>query len=235
MKLFGIGDNKKDYEEIYTTNMENDMIKTKEDSEEKEENIEEDYIDLDDLDFYNYEDIIDTIENNGWSHLSSSSLTTFNTDIIHTKSIQKNILGTVLEIACTPGMMIAICGFNQEDIDKEQFNESPNLYMRPHFLALKLTDDNDNELSSTTIIGISKINRMGEIEKLYHELYGDLSPTIEGRLKRKKDRYYLADTIILQYGDKLLFHIYYPYTDITKIQLLMMADIFKKVDNNKDE
>ena len=75
---------------------------------------------------------------------------------------------------------------------------------------------------------MSRIARNGNIEKLYEEFYGDLSPTIDGRLKKKEERYYFAETIVLQSGEKLVFHAYWPFTDIMKIELLMMADLFVK-------
>ena len=62
--------------------------------------------------------------------------------------------------------------------------------------------------------------------ELYEEFYGDLCPTIDGKLKKKEERYYFAETIILQSGEKLVFNAYWPLIDITKIELLMMADLF---------
>lgn len=203
--------------------------KNNEHNEKTEDSKGDNYIDKDDIEYCNYGDIVDTIEDVGWSLISSAGvcpLTHLNKDIVHTKQVKRNTCDTVMEIICPPGKLIAICGFNQEDIDKEEFFNSPNLYTRPHCFALRLIDDNNNEIPCTTIIGISKVPRDGSIEKLYEEFYGDLSPIINERLKRKEDRYYFAETIILQNGDKLLFNVYWPYIDIAKIELLMMADIF---------
>lgn len=227
MKL-GFGEEKKGY-------IDNIFVK-EEASDEKEEdtsNIIEsnDYIDPEDISYYEYEDIIGEIEEKGWGLISSAGLypiTQFNTDIVVKYPVKKNTYEKFLEIICPPGILITICGFNQEDIDKEKFSGSPNLFSIPHFFSIKLTDDNENEILSTTIIGISKINIKGEMEKLYQEFYGDLSSTIGGKLKKKEERYYFAETIILQGGEKLIFHIYWPYTDVSKIELLMMADIFRK-------
>ena len=195
-----------------------------------DKNSTKNYIDLDDIDYCEYDDIIDTIEESGWVLMSSTGLypiTHFDTNIIHTKPCKKNSNDDILEIICPPGNIIAICGFNQEDIDKEEFFNSPNLYTRPHFFTLRLTDDNNSDIPYTTIIGISKIER-NNVEKLYEEFYGDICPVIDGKLKRKEDRYYFAETIILQSGDKLVLHAYWPFTDITKIELLMMADLFER-------
>ena len=198
--------------------------------EKHNENItDDDYIDPDDLDYCEYDDIVETIEENGWCLTSSAGLypiTHFDTNIVSTKPCKRNSYEKVLEIICPPGNIITICGLNQEDIDKEEFSSSPNLYTKPHFFTLRLTDNNNDEIPHTTIIGISRIARNGDIDKLYEEFYGDLSSTIDGRLKKKEERYYLAETIILQSGEKLVLHAYWPFIDITKIELLMMADLF---------
>jgi hypothetical protein len=218
------GENKKEHE---------NMAKRKDRNldEEHDENIsiDDNYIDPDDLDYCEYSDIIDTIEENGWIPISPAGLSPishFNSDIIHIKQAKRNTYESILEIICPPENIIAICGFNQEDIDKDDFFNSPNLYTIPHFFTLRLTDDNNNEIPYTTIIGITKIAKNGDAKKLYEEFYGDLCPTIDGKLKKKENRYYFAETIILQGGEKLVFHAYWPFIDIAKIELLMMADVF---------
>jgi hypothetical protein len=230
----------KDYDELFRVKIKEskNMVKSKDRNlDEKLEkelgnekiDIENDYIDPDELEYCDYGDIVDTIEENGWTRVSSTGLspiTHFDTDIIHTKQVKRNSYEDILEIICPPGKIITICGFNQEDIDKEDFFNSPNLYTIPHFFALTLADDNNNDIPYTTIIGMSRIARNGNIEKLYEEFYGDLCPAIDGKLKKKEDRYYFAETIILQSGEKLVFHAYWPLIDITKIALLMMADLF---------
>lgn len=191
--------------------------------------IADSYIDPDDLDYCEYDDIVDTIEENGWIPISSAGLrpiTHLDNDIIHIKQAKRNTYESVLEIICPPGNIIAICGFNQEDIDKDDFFNSPNLYTKPHFLTLRLTDDNNNEIPYTTIIGISRITKDESATKLYEEFYGDLCPAIDGKLKKKGERYYFAETIVLQGGEKLVFRAYWPFIDIAKVELLMMADLF---------
>ncbi len=246
MKIFGIG---KDDEELFGEKIKEseNMVQRKnkdlnkdldidlddEEVENKETNDEIDldelYIDPDDLDYCEYGDIVETIEENGWTRKSSAGLspiTHFNTDLIHPKQVKRNTYENILEIVCPPENIIAICGFNQEDIDKEDFFNSPNLYTRPHFFTLRLADDNNNEIPYTTIIGMLRIVRNGYIEKLYEEFYGDLCPAIDGKLKKKEDRYYFSESIILQSGEKLVFYAYWPSIDISKIELLMMADLF---------
>lgn len=234
MKILGLGEEKNDrVDNIFVKEVSDKKEEEEEDTSRSIEVKEEDndYIDPDDINYYEYEDMIGEIEEKGWNLISSAGLypiTHFNTDIVIKSTVKKNTYEKFLEIVCPPGYLIAICGFNQEDIDKEKFFDSPNLFSIPHFFSIKLTDDNENEILSTTIIGISKINIKGEMEKLYQEFYGDLSSTIGGKLKKKEERYYFAETIILQGGEKLIFHIYWPYTDVSKIELLMMADIFRK-------
>lgn len=233
MKILGLG---KDEDELFGEKRKEavNMVQRKDrnlDEEPEDDNvsIDDHYIDPDDLDYCEYGDIVDTVEESGWalvSYVGLCPITHFNNDIVHIKPVKKNTCESVLEIICPPGNIIAICGFNQEDIDKEDFFNSPNLHVRPHFFTLRLADDNNSEIPHTTIIGMSRIARNGNIEKLYEEFYGDLCHTIDGKLKKKEDRYYFAETIVLQSGEKLVFHAYWPSIDITKIELLMMADLF---------
>jgi hypothetical protein len=234
MKILGFG--KDDDDELFgEKEKESDNMVQRKDKNLDEEvgneeiDIEDNYIDPDDLEYCEYGDIVDTIEDNGWTRISSvglSPITHFDTNYIHTKPAKNNTYEIILEIICPPGNIITVCGFNQEDVDKEDFFNSPNLYTRPHFFSLRLTDDNNNDIPYTTIIGMSRITRNGDIEKLYEEFYGDLCPTIDGKLKKKEDRYYFAETIILQSDEKLVFRAYWPSIDIAKIELLMMADLF---------
>ena len=238
MKILGFGEEKDDSPHkakreksvgiIQTKTQTNIEEKTPENIEENiPENIEDDdYIDPDDLNHDEYEDIVDSIEYNGWTLVSPVglySITHFNKDMVSIKPVKKGNHDTVLEITCPKDELMTICGFCQNDIDRDD-----NLYTRPHFFTLMLMDENDNEISPRTIISISKLNRNDEIEKFYQEFYGDLSPLIDGRLKRKHERYYFAETVVLQRGEKLIFQAYNPDKDISKIDLLMMSDLFRK-------
>lgn len=190
---------------------------------------DEDYIDWDYVE-YDYPDLLEHIEEQDWIPISDaglSQLTHFNTDVIVKKTVKKDTYGSFLEIVCPPGELIVICGFNQSEADENEFFNSPNLYARPHFFTIRCTDVNYNELSPRTIIGITKITRDNKIEKLYQEFYGDLSFTKDDKLKTKKDRYYFAETIMLQAGEKLLLDAYWPKTDISEVELLMVCDRFR--------
>lgn len=192
-----------------------------------------DYIDPDELNYTDYEDIVDTIENNDWTRATSSGLcpiTHHDHEFVFSKLVQKDFRESVVEVKCPEGQIIAVCGFNHGDIDRERFLDSPNLYSRPHFISLRCADYNNSEISSTTIISIIKTKKSGEAEQLYQEFYGDLSPVSDGRLKKKGERYYLAETVILQKGDKLIFQVLGPDRDISKIDFFMVSDIFVKDD-----
>jgi len=187
-------------------------------------------IDSEELMFYNYDDIVDVIEKNGWSLKSSvtNSLTILDKQIVFFNPANANSYDIFLEIVCPPEMIITICGFDDSDIAPDDFYNFSNLYQIPHFFTLRCMDNNNSDLSSTTIISILKYRKNKEIEKYYQAFYGDLSPIIDGRLKKKQERYYFAETIVLQGGEKLIFRVHYPNIDISKIDLLMMVDLFEK-------
>jgi hypothetical protein len=181
-----------------------------------------DYIDLEDLNLSEYEDIVSTIEANGWHTISDMAypITNLDTKIVFQKTDS-------LEILCPSENIIAICGLNEGGVDMDSFYNGPNINQVPHFITLMCTVD-DVPLSQTTLISILKYTKDGEIKTLYQEFYGDLSPVIDGKLKRKEDRYYFVETIILQGGEKLVFKIRTPGTIVSKIDLLMLSDVFGK-------
>ncbi len=201
-----------------------------------EENIS-DYIDPDDLNYDNYQYIIDTIEAEGWTQMSSVStpLTILDEEIVFPRQIKANTYDNILEIICPPERIITICGTGECDIDPDDFNNAPNFYQIPHFFTLRCMNNDNVEIAPTTIISILKVMRDEELEKYYQEFYGDLSSIIDGRLKRKEERYYFAETIILQSGERLVFRANSPNIDIAKMDLLMMSDIFEKDEEEQEE
>lgn len=207
---------------------------TNEENYMKEEDIEENksyYIDPDDLNYNNYEDIVDAIENNGWTRVSPNGypLSILNTRIVFPKPIKANFYGIILEIICPQDRIISICGTNDCNIDTEDFHNVSNFYQVPHFLTLRSMNSENVDIFPTTIISIMKNNINEETEIYYEAFYGDLSPiTDDGKLKKKHERYYFADTIILQSGERLIFRANNPNIDISKIDVLMMSDLFEK-------
>lgn len=234
-----VGDKEEENIDVITDDLSNNLDNRIEDDNMENNPIEEEdnYIDWDYIE-YTYEELLEHIEGEEWIPITGAGLcqfTHFNANIVVTKPVKKNTYDNILEITCPLGELITICGFNECDVDEDEFFDSPNLYARPHFFAIRCTDDNHNELPATTIIGISKITRDNKIEKLYQEFYGDLSSTIGGKFKRKKERYYFAETIILQGGEKLLLDAYWPLIDISNIELLMMCDRFRKDVEEEDD
>lgn len=243
MKIFGFGNDKEDSphrkkkeERVDMTHI-NNIEEESNNIEEEPDNIEEDddYIDPDDLDYSEYEDIVDSIECSGWTNISSAGvhpITHFDTNIVTISTVKKDTQSNVLEIICPKDIIITICGFHQREIDDDNFYQTPHLYTRPHFITLRCADDTNREIAPNTIISILIVDKKGQTEKLYQEFYGDLSPTANGdtseKLKEKQERYYLAETVVLQRGEKFVFHVHNPDKDISKVELLMMSDIFRK-------
>jgi len=214
------------YKEVMESSMKDeDQINT----EEIDENVS-DYIDQEDLDYDDYKDIVDTIEENGWHSVynTTHAITNLDSQIVFTKPAKAHCCDVALEIVCPQERIITICGLNESGLDMENFYSGPNIYHVPHFFALICTDVNGVALSQTTLISILKCTKDRETETCCQEFYGDLSPVVDGKLKRKEERYYFSETIILQGGEKLMFKINNPDTDISKIDLLMLSDIFEK-------
>lgn len=255
MKLFGLGKNKDDLvdERVSGPNLDDEKNNNIEDDtrnctendgrncleEENGKNVDDDtsdYIDPDDLNCDTYDDVLDNIEYNGWNRISSVTypITTFDTQIVSSKQVKANCCDTVLEVICPQERIIAICGFDECGIDPDDFCATPNFYDVPHFFTLRCTDNNGVDIYPTTIISISKVLKDEEPEKCYQEFYGDLSPVIDGKLKQKENRYYFSETIVLQSGEKLIFKVNNPNIDISKVDLLMMSDLFQK-DEDEDE
>ena len=191
-------------------------------TEETDEN-NSSYIGLDDLNYEEYEDIVSAIEENGWHLVSDLAypITNLDTQIVSQKD------GSLI-IACPSESIIALCGLNEGGVDMDNFYNGPNINQVPHFITLMCTDVNGVALSQTTLVSILKYTKNGEIETRYQEFYGDLSPVVDGKLKRKEERYYFTETIILQEGEKLMFKIHNPGTIVSKIDLLMLSDFFEK-------
>jgi hypothetical protein len=202
--------------------MDDNTDKNIDEIEENDEN-NSDYIDLDDLSYDEYEEIVGAIEGFGWHLVSDIAfpITNLDTQIVSQKTDS-------LEIVCPPERKIVICGLNEGGADMDNFYNGPNIYQTPHFITLMCTDINGVALPQTTLISILKYTKDGEIEMRYQEFYGDLSPVVDGKLKRKEERYYFTETIILQEGERLIFNIHNPGTIVSKIDLLILSDFFEK-------
>jgi len=231
-----VEDDLKRIDDVIFNNVEGDNRKDIEDEDDSGDGDISDYIDPDELSCDTYDDIVDNIEYNGWNAVSSAShpITSFDKQMVLSKQVKANCRDTVLEVVCPPERIIAICGTEECGIDPSEFCGSPNFYKVPHFFTLRCTDSNGVDISPTTIISILKVLKDEEPEKCYQEFYGDLSPVIDGKLKQKENRFYFSETIVLQSGEKLIFIVENPNIDISKIDLLMMSDLFQK-DEEQEE
>ena len=147
---------------------------------------------------------------------------------VATYYVGKSMYGTFLEIKCPSSLyMITICGFDDAGINPIEFYSHSNLYKIPHFFSMTCTDNTGKELSPDAIIDIVKVKN-GESTILFSEPYGDLSQHIDGRFRRKEERYYFYTSIKLENSDRLSFRVRSPDIDINKTRLCMKADLFVK-------
>lgn len=178
-----------------------------------------------------YQNFVKQIKNEGWNYVGdvqSYSMNNLNRDIVSTYFLGKEMYGTFLDIMCpAPYYKITICGFDDAGIDPMDFYSNSNLYTIPHFFSVTCTDKNGKELSSDITIDIAKVKPNGEAKKLCSELYGDISQHIDGRFRRKEERYYFYASIKLEDSERLSFRTS-PDIDIEKTKLFMKADLFAK-------
>lgn len=178
-----------------------------------------------------YQNYVKQIKNEGWNYVGdvqSYSVNNLDREIVSTYFVEKGIYSTFLDIMCpAPYYKITICGFDDAGIYPDQFYSHPNFYPIPHFFSVTCTDKNGKELSSDVTIDIAKVKLNGEAKKLCSELYGDISQHVDGRFRRKEERYYFYASIKLEDSERLSFRTS-PDIDIEKTKLFMKADLFAK-------
>ena len=177
-----------------------------------------------------YQNFVKQITNKEWHYVGDVQKSLNNlSSIVSTYYVGKNMYGTFLEVACpSPLYMITICGFNDAGINPIEFYSHSNLYKIPHFFSITCTDNSGKELSPDVPIDVAKAKLNGESKKLRSELYGDLSQHVDGRFRRKEERYYFDESIKLEDHERLSFRVNSPDIDITKTRLSMNADLFVK-------
>lgn len=177
-----------------------------------------------------YENFVEQAKIDGWSYvgdMESYSLTHMSTNMVTTFPVKKGKCGIFLDIMCpSPNHMLTVCGFDDAGIDPMDFYKHPNLYKIPHYLMMTCKDNSDNELSHDVVIDINTIDVSGEPTKLCSEPYGDLSHSVNGRFRRKEERYYFSNSIKLEDRERLSFRVNSPDIDIEITNLFMKADIF---------
>ncbi len=211
-------------DKLEDNNMESDI-------DDNDQDEAQDYIDPDDLNYEEYEDILDTIVGSGWHTISpeTNSLTNLDENIVVTKTARSDVSSDIIEITCPKEMIIAMCGVDECGVDLEDFYNMPNLYSVPHFFSFKCTIDNGLDMYQDTLVSIWKVSKDGIWEKYYQMFYGDVSILDEyGRLKKREDRYYFPTTIVLQGEEKLVVKVHNSKKYIYDTSLLAMADIFEK-------
>ena len=184
-----------------------------------------------------YRNFVEQIMDKEWHYvgdMQTYSLNSLSSYIVSTYYVEKNMYGTFLEITCpSPLYKITICGFDDAGIDPIEFYSHSNLYKIPHFFSITCTDNSGKELSPDVTIDITQTKQNGESKKLCSEPYGDLSQHIDGRFRRKEERYFFYASVKLEDHEKLSFRVNYPDIDIMKTQLSMKADLFAKDDIDK--
>ncbi len=242
MDFFSLGKKKNDNVEEYVLGLrhknydknyrkkEEYLMKDKCDDMTNGKDCKQDYIDPDEFNYEDYDDIVGAIEDSGWHCMSpeNHSLTAFDDDIVIKKDLEAGSSGNIIEIICPPRKIISICGVEECNIDIEDFYNMPNLFGVPHFFTIQCTSDDKSDIPSDTIVSIWKVAINGEYQKYCQSFYGDISFNDDGNLKRKEERYYFPTTVVLQGGEKLVVKIHDCIKNIDESDLFAMADIFEK-------
>ncbi len=178
-----------------------------------------------------YKDFVDEMFKQGWVYVdgvSPHTLTHHDTGIVSTFHVKKGMIGTVLEIKCPMHRNLSVCGLNHSGIDIKEFVKFPMLYSTPYFFSIRCKGNDGQELSPYTGIKIIQYDSDNLPKWSRTEFYGDLSQSIGERFKRKHERYYFPQGIILYSGEKLGFKVHELDIEVVKTELLMKADIWVK-------
>ncbi len=175
----------------------------------------------------NYEDRIQEIKRNGYSK-ESITVTCNIFPMVTTFSVPKETVNRVLDLRCPAGRIMTVCGFNDSGVDPRDFARAPHLYCVPHQFSIRCSGKDNVVLSPFTNIYIYKLKPDMSETKIDEVPYGDLSLAYGERFKRKEERYYFSDTIIL-YGEEILRLLpVSPDIDISRTELFMKCDLFTK-------
>ncbi len=171
-----------------------------------------------------YADTIQDLKSEGF-YTEPITVTRLNTNLVTTSSVQKGITGRALDIRCPAGRVMTICGFENSGVDPGDFAKAPHLYSIPHQFSIRCFSKDNVELSPYTAIRITKELPSMEIYRIDEVLYGDLSLTFLERFKRKEERYYFLNTVIL-FGEQCLRLLPVdPDIDIARTELFMKCDL----------
>lgn len=170
-----------------------------------------------------YIDTIQDFKDEGY-YSEPITLTSLNTYLVTTFSVQKGTFGKTLELICPAGRIITICGSENSSVVPGDFARAPHLFSIPHQFSIRCFNKDNVELSPLTSIRIERETPSSEIYRIDDVLYGDLSLTYGERFKRKEERYYFSRGIVLYGGEYLCLTPVQPDIDIVRTELFMKCD-----------
>ena len=174
-----------------------------------------------------YQDSLHEFEEKGW-HIEPQTITDRD-DRVSTYSLEKGYAGRILEIICPHCNILLICGVNHCGIKPGDIAKAPHLYTIPHQFSILCYDKDNRELSPETLIRIEKIKPSEGIVPIDTVLYGDVALKSGERFKRKEERYYFTQGIILYGGQHLSLTPIQPDITIKRTELFMKCDYLTKV------
>jgi len=148
---------------------------------------------------------------------------------VMTYKVEKGDTGRILAIECPLRHIITICGVEQSYVDPREFAKAPHLYTRPHEFSILCFDTGNNELPFDAIIRPEKVVPSVSVVPLEPVLYGDLSLKTGGRFKRKEERYYFPQGIMLYGGEWLVLNVVKSGMNVDRVEFFMRCDFFTKV------
>lgn len=138
----------------------------------------------------------------------------------------------VLIIDAPARSQVAICGINQCHINPRDFAKTPHIYTVPHEFSILCQDKDGKQLSPETMVTVQKVRALTEVVWQDGVLYGDLSLMAGGRIKRKEERYYFPQGILLEGGEQLSLIVANSSVAVDRVELYMKCDFFYKGDIN---
>lgn len=174
-----------------------------------------------------YQAALDYYREQGW-YVNPQTITHRDERVI-THPLQRGCTGSILDIVCPAGHILLICGVLHSGIKPGDIARAPHLYTIPHQFSILCYDKDNREPSQETVIRIKKIKPSEGVFSIDTALYGDIALKTGERFKRKEERYYFTQGIIL-YGTEYLSLIpIQPDIDIVRTELFMKCDFLMKV------
>lgn len=176
-----------------------------------------------------YQETLNLLEQEGW-HISPQTIT-HRDGRVTTYSLEKGCTGKILDIKCPAAPakhLLLICGVNHSGIKPSDIARAPHLYTIPHQFSILCYDKDNRQLPPETEIIIEKIKPSGDIVPIDIVLYGDLALKSGERFKRKEERYYFPQGIMLHGGEYLRLTATASDIIIKRTVLFMKCDFLTK-------